>query len=106
MHRAMAHTIGSTKTAVALLLLTLDRRQVDELWMTQELNANMLGVRCEGVTEGALSLQQAGMIRYSRGHICVLVQGWRSAPASVMQWSRTNLIGGLRISKPCGLMPN
>ena len=40
--------------------------------MTQELIANMLGVRREGVTEGALKLQKAGLIRYSRGRIAVL----------------------------------
>jgi CRP-like cAMP-binding protein len=54
------------------LLLSLDRLQGDELLMTQELIANMLGVRREGVTEGALKLQKAGLIRYSRGHITVL----------------------------------
>jgi CRP-like cAMP-binding protein len=54
------------------LLLSLDRLQGDELVMTQELIANMLGVRREGVTEGALKLQKAGLIRYSRGHITVL----------------------------------
>jgi CRP-like cAMP-binding protein len=54
------------------LLLSLDRLQGDELVMTQELIANMLGVRREGVTEGALKLQQAGLIRYARGHITVL----------------------------------
>ena len=54
------------------LLLSLDRLQGNELVMTQELIANMLGVRREGVTEGALKLQQAGLIRYARGHISVL----------------------------------
>ncbi|WP_218511435.1 Crp/Fnr family transcriptional regulator [Variovorax sp. dw_308] len=54
------------------LLLSLDRLQGSELVMTQELIANMLGVRREGVTEGALKLQHAGLIRYARGHITVL----------------------------------
>ncbi len=54
------------------LLLSLDRLQGSELVMTQELIANMLGVRREGVTEGALKLQKAGLIRYARGHITVL----------------------------------
>lgn len=44
----------------------------NELVMTQELIANMPGVRREGVTEGALKLQDAQLIRYSRGHITVL----------------------------------
>src|ERR1700689_489278 len=51
------------------LLLSLDRLQGDVLVMTQELIANMLGVRREGVTEGALKLQHAGLIQYARGHI-------------------------------------
>jgi hypothetical protein len=54
------------------LLMSLDRLQSDELVMTQELIANMLGVRREGVTEAALKLQAAGLIRYARGHIRVL----------------------------------
>lgn len=54
------------------LLLSLDRLRANELVMTQELIANMLGVRREGVTEAALKLQQAGLIRYMRGHISVL----------------------------------
>jgi len=54
------------------LLLSLDRLQGSELVMTQELIANMLGVRREGVTESALKLQKAGLIRYARGHIKVL----------------------------------
>jgi CRP-like cAMP-binding protein len=54
------------------LLLSLDRLQGNELVMTQELIANMLGVRREGVTEAALKLQHAGLISYARGHITVL----------------------------------
>ena len=54
------------------LLLSLDRLDGNELQMTQELIANMLGVRREGVTEGAQKLQDAGLIRYARGHITVL----------------------------------
>jgi CRP-like cAMP-binding protein len=54
------------------LLLSLDRLPTNELVMTQELIANMLGVRREGVTEAALKLQGAGLISYSRGHIMVL----------------------------------
>ena len=54
------------------LLLSLDRLQGKELVMTQELIANMLGVRREGVTEGALKLQKANLISYARGHITVL----------------------------------
>lgn len=54
------------------LLLSLDRLQGNELVMTQELIANMLGVRREGVTEGALKLQKAGLISYTRGRISVL----------------------------------
>jgi CRP-like cAMP-binding protein len=54
------------------LLLSLDRLPGNELVMTQELIANMLGVRREGVTDAAGKLQDEGMIRYSRGHITVL----------------------------------
>lgn len=54
------------------LLLSLDRLQGNDLVMTQELIANMLGVRREGVTEAALQLQKLGLIRYARGHITVL----------------------------------
>jgi len=54
------------------LLLSLDRLSSDKLTMTQELIANMLGVRREGVTEAAGKLQKLGVIRYSRGQITVL----------------------------------
>jgi CRP-like cAMP-binding protein len=55
-----------------LILSHLDRLPSNELAITQELIANMLGVRREGVTEAAGTLQKAGLIHYSRGHITVL----------------------------------
>ena len=54
------------------LLVSMDRLVGEELVMTQELIANMLGVRREGVTEAAGKLQHDGLIRYSRGHIKIL----------------------------------
>lgn len=54
------------------LLLSLDRLKTNELIMTQELIANMLGVRREGVTEAASKVQKAGLISYRRGHITIL----------------------------------
>jgi CRP-like cAMP-binding protein len=54
------------------LLLSLDRLASNEISMTQELIANMLGVRREGVTEAAGKLQDAGLIRYHRGRITML----------------------------------
>src|SRR5215210_4380826 len=54
------------------LLLSRDRLETDELVMTQELIANMLGVRREGVTHAASHLQEKGIIRYVRGHIHIL----------------------------------
>jgi CRP-like cAMP-binding protein len=54
------------------LLLSLDRLKGDDLFMTQELIANMLGVRREGVTEAASRLQAQGLIEYRRGHIQVV----------------------------------
>ncbi|MEL7894111.1 Crp/Fnr family transcriptional regulator [Vreelandella neptunia] len=54
------------------LLLSIDRLPGNELIMTQELIANMLGVRREGVTESAGKLQRAGLISYNRGHIKIL----------------------------------
>jgi CRP-like cAMP-binding protein len=54
------------------LLLTLDRLPTNQLVMTQELVANMLGVRREGITEAAGNLQRSGFISYRRGHIAVL----------------------------------
>lgn len=54
------------------LLLSMDRLLSNQLKMTQELIANMLGVRREGVTEAAGKLQKAGLIEYHRGHITIL----------------------------------
>jgi CRP-like cAMP-binding protein len=56
------------------LLLTLDRAPTRELVITQELIASMLGVRREGITQAAGALQDAGFIRYRRGHIAVLAR--------------------------------
>jgi hypothetical protein len=70
--RCATATTRWTSSCVAGCCSVLDRLQGSELVMTQELIANMLGVRREGVTEGAVRLQQLGMIRYSRGHITVL----------------------------------
>jgi len=63
------------------LLLTLDRMPTNELIMTQELVASMLGVRREGITEAAGKLQHAGFIRYRRGHIAVLERSGLEARA-------------------------
>jgi CRP-like cAMP-binding protein len=63
------------------LLLTLDRLPSNELIMTQELVANALGVRREGITEAAGRLQRAGVIRYRRGHISVLERSGLEAGA-------------------------
>jgi CRP-like cAMP-binding protein len=63
------------------LLLTLDRLPSRELVMTQELVARMLGVRREGITEAAGRLQEAGHIRYRRGHIAVLERSGLEARA-------------------------
>jgi len=54
------------------LLLTVDRAPSQEVIVTQELVASMLGVRREGITQAAGKLQQAGVIRYRRGHLSVL----------------------------------
>jgi CRP-like cAMP-binding protein len=54
------------------ILLSIDRLDSNELAMTQELIANMLGVRREGVTEAAGRLQSTGLIRYARGKITVI----------------------------------
>jgi CRP-like cAMP-binding protein len=84
LHYVLALTTQMAQTAVCnrhhrveqqlcrLLLMRLERLQGSGLVATQEQIANMLGVRREGVTEAALKLQAAGVIRYARGHISVL----------------------------------
>ncbi len=64
------HTLD--KQLCRWLLMGLDRLEDADLEMTQELIANMLDVRREGVTEAATKLQNAGLIQYSRGRITVL----------------------------------
>ena len=63
------------------LLLALDRSSSSELTMTQELVANMLGVRREGITQAAGKLQEAGIISHRRGHIAVLERSGLEARA-------------------------
>ena len=68
---AVAH-MATARQLCRWLLMSLDRLASNELTMTQELIANMLGVRREGVTESAGKLQKLGLIEYRRGHIKVL----------------------------------
>jgi hypothetical protein len=82
LHPALSHADGADRRLQRLssvekqlcrwLLQTLDRQPSNELVMTQELVASMLGVRREGITEAAGNLQRAGCISYRRGHISVL----------------------------------
>lgn len=74
----MAHTVACNRHHTIVqqlcrwLLLSIDRLQSDQISMTQDLIANMLGVRRESVTEAARKLQDEGLIHYSRGHITVV----------------------------------
>lgn len=63
------------------LLLNIDRLPSNQLMMTQEMIANMLGVRREGITEAAGKLQAAGLIRYNRGRITILARAGLEARA-------------------------
>ena len=75
------------------LLLSLDRLPSNDLTMTQELIANMLGVRREGVTEAAGKLQNAGLDRLQpRRSPCWIGPGWRRGSASATRWSRRSSI--------------
>jgi Mn-dependent DtxR family transcriptional regulator len=64
------HTLD--KQLCRWLLLSLDRHPTNEIAVTQEQISHMLGVRREGVTEAALALQRADLIRYRRGHVTVI----------------------------------
>src|SRR5947209_13567393 len=76
------------------LLLTHDRVRSAELLLTQEFIANMLGGRRESVTKAAGRLQQAGLIRYVRGHITILDrQGLEAASCDGYQAVKTGLDG-------------
>lgn len=84
------------------LLLTLDRLPRQELVMTHELVASMLGVRRESVSEAAGELQRAGFIRYRRGHIAVLDRcGLKSRACecyTVVRTERNRLLSDVRFS--------
>jgi len=79
------------------LLATLDRLPANELVMTQELVANALGVRREGITEAAGKLQRAGIISYRRGHISVLSRsGLEAGACECYRVTRTETVRLLR----------
>jgi len=90
------------------LLLTLDRSPTHELVMTQELVASMLGVRRESVTEAAGRLQQAGTIRYRRGHITVLDRPGLETHAcecyAVVRKELKRLLSDVRNVQPAGVV--
>ena len=92
-----------------LLLASLDRLHGNELAMTQELIAGMLGVRREGVTEGAMKLQKLGLIRYRRGHITVLDRTGLEARAcecyAVVRKEYDRLLPGLMANRGRSLSP-
>ena len=87
-----------------LLLSSLDRSQGNALAMTQELIANLLGVRREGVTEGATRLQKLGLIQYRRGHITVLDRPGLEARAcecyAVVRKEYARLLPGVTADRP------
>jgi CRP-like cAMP-binding protein len=90
------------------LLLSLDRLSSDSLTMTQDLIANMLGVRREGVTEAAGKLQRAGYIRYSRGHITVLDRPGLEMRVcecyAVVKLEFDRLLSDIPPGDPCGVL--
>jgi len=91
------------------LLLTLDRLSSNELVMTQELVASMLGVRREGITESAGNLQRAGFIRYRRGHIAVIERSGLEATAcecyAVVKKELARLLSDVRYRQDAPAIP-
>jgi len=91
------------------LLLTLDRLPSNELVMTQELVASMLGVRREGITEAAGNLQRSGFIRYRRGHIAVLERSGLEATAcecyAVVKKELARLLSDVRYRQDAPAIP-
>lgn len=89
-------------------LLTLDRMSGNELIITQELIASMLGVRREGVTEAAGKLQRAGIINYRRGHITVLERAGLNSRAcecyEVVRREFDRLLPGEPADRPLGIL--
>jgi len=89
------------------LLLSLDRLPGSQLTMTQELIANMLGVRREGVTEAAGKLQRKGVIEYCRGHITVLDRQALEALScecyAVVKKETDRLLNNLQLNNPLHL---
>jgi Mn-dependent DtxR family transcriptional regulator len=90
-------------------LLTLDRLPSNELVMTQELVASMLGVRREGITEAAGNLQRSGFIRYRRGHIAVLERSGLEATAcecyAVVKKELARLLSDVRYRQDAPAIP-
>lgn len=89
-------------------LLTLDRMSGNELIITQELIASMLGVRREGVTEAAGKLQRAGIINYRRGHITVLERAGLNLRTcecyEVVRKEFDRLLPGDTVTRPSGTL--
>ena len=92
------------------LLLTLDRLPTNELVMTQDLIASMLGVRREAITEAAGNLQRAGFISYRRGHISVTERSGLEVGAcecyAVVKKELDRLMSDVRYRQGCGVTPS
>ncbi|WP_353152613.1 Crp/Fnr family transcriptional regulator [Herminiimonas fonticola] len=100
----MAHTVACNRHHTIVqqlcrwLLLSLDRLPSNKISMTQDLIANMLGVRRESVTEAARKLQDEGLIRYSRGQITVVNRSGLEAQICECYTSLTREYEGLLVA--------